>query len=83
MFEAGKGEAGLGHHEVRSWVGWHHHMTLALLALWFLCGERRRIGGENPGDHRVAGAGDDDAVVAPSGLRRRPDRSGGDARLAA
>ena len=28
VFEAGNGEAGLDHYEVRSWVGWHHHMTL-------------------------------------------------------
>ena len=40
MFEYGKGEAGLDHYEVRSYVGWHHHMTLSLLALWFLCQER-------------------------------------------
>src|SRR5262249_8914846 len=35
-----KGEIGLSHYEVRSWVGWHHHMTLSLLALGFLCTER-------------------------------------------
>jgi SRSO17 transposase len=58
VFEAGKGEVGLGQYEVRSWVGWHHHMTLSLLALWFLCCERRRVGGENPGRDRVAGPGD-------------------------
>ena len=58
MFEAGNGEAGLDHYEVRSWVGWHHHMTLSLVALWFLCLERRRVGGENPGDHGVADAAD-------------------------
>jgi SRSO17 transposase len=56
VFGAGKGEVGLDHYEVRSWVGWHHHMTLCLVALWFLCLERRRAGGENPGDHRAAGA---------------------------
>ena len=55
VFGAGKGEVGLDHYEVRSWVGWHHHVTLCLVALWFLCLERRRIGGENPGDHRAAG----------------------------
>jgi SRSO17 transposase len=54
MFEAGNGEAGLDHYEVRSWVGWHHHMTLSLVALWFLCLERRHLGGENPGGHRAA-----------------------------
>jgi len=46
MLEEGKGEAGLGHYEVRSWVGWHHHMTLALLALWFLLLETGRVGGK-------------------------------------
>lgn len=43
MFEAGKGEVGLGHYEVRSWVGWHHHMTLSLVALWFLVLETGRL----------------------------------------
>ncbi len=56
VFGVGKGEVGLDHYEVRSWVGWHHHMTLSLVALWFLCLERRRVGGENPGDDRAAGA---------------------------
>jgi SRSO17 transposase len=40
LFQYGKGETGLDHYEVRSYVGWHHHMTLSLLALWFLCQER-------------------------------------------
>jgi SRSO17 transposase len=44
LFGAGKGEVGLGHYEVRSWVGWHHHMTLSLLALWFVTLEKRRLG---------------------------------------
>ena len=46
VFEASKCEAGLAHYEVRSWVGWHHHITLSLLALWFLILERRRVGGK-------------------------------------
>jgi SRSO17 transposase len=40
MFQDAKGQAGLDHYEVRSYVGWHHHMTLSLLAVWFLCLER-------------------------------------------
>ena len=44
VLEEGKGEVGLAHYEVRSWVGWHHHVTLALLALWFLVLERGRMG---------------------------------------
>jgi SRSO17 transposase len=66
LFEAGNGEAGLDHYEVRSWVGWHHHMTLALVALWFLCLERRRVGGKNPGDHRRADAAGIHAVASHS-----------------
>jgi SRSO17 transposase len=31
-----KGEIGLDEYEVRSWQGWHHHMTLSLLAGAFL-----------------------------------------------
>jgi SRSO17 transposase len=44
VLAAGKGEVGLGQYEVRSWVGWHHHMTLSLLALWFVILEKRRLG---------------------------------------
>jgi SRSO17 transposase len=35
-FEAAKGEVGLDQYEVRSWTGWHRHVTLAMLALAFL-----------------------------------------------
>ncbi len=58
MFELGNGEVGLDHYEVRSWVGWHHHMTLSLLALWFLVQERQRVGEKNTGDHGASSAGD-------------------------
>ena len=83
FFGAGNGEAGLDHYEVRSWVGWHHHMTLSLVAMWFLCLERRRVGGENPGDHGAADAADLHAVAAPPGSDRRGDRGGGHPRAAA
>ena len=43
-FQFAKSECGLAHYEVRSWVGWQHHMTLSMLALWFLVLERRRLG---------------------------------------
>jgi SRSO17 transposase len=32
-FELAKGDCGLDGYEVRSWVGWHRHVTLSLLAL--------------------------------------------------
>jgi SRSO17 transposase len=35
-----KGELGLDHYEGRSWLGWHHHTTLATAAHGFLTLER-------------------------------------------
>jgi SRSO17 transposase len=43
LFEEGCQEVGLNHCEVRSWQGWAHHVTLTLLALWFLQLERVRL----------------------------------------
>ena len=40
-FEAAKQEAGLADYEVRSWTGWHRHITLALLAHAVLATIRR------------------------------------------
>ena len=75
MLEEGKGEAGLGHYEVRSWVGWHHHVTLALLALWFLAMEKGRVGGKNlPGGDGAAGAGDLHPPAPRSAAAARRDR---------
>src|SRR5690349_9463290 len=39
-FEAAKREVGLADYEVRSWRGWHRHVTLAMLALALLAGLR-------------------------------------------
>jgi SRSO17 transposase len=54
-FEAAKQEVGLADYEVRSWRGWHRHVTLAMLALALLAGLRARLnaaaakgGGEPP-----------------------------------
>jgi SRSO17 transposase len=35
-FAESKEEVGLDHYETRSWLGWHHHMVLSLLAHHFL-----------------------------------------------
>jgi SRSO17 transposase len=40
-FEATKGEVGLDQYEVRSWTGWHRHLTLAMLAHAYLAVLRR------------------------------------------
>ena len=44
----GKDELGLDHYEVRGWVGWHHHLTMTLLAHFFLMRLRCRLGGIAP-----------------------------------
>jgi hypothetical protein len=41
-FKRGKGEVGMDEYQVRTWHGWHHHMTLSLMAVWFLLGETHR-----------------------------------------
>ncbi len=41
-FERGKTDAGLADYQVRTWQGWHHHITLSMLATWFLTGEAQR-----------------------------------------
>jgi SRSO17 transposase len=36
IFRTGKVEVGFDHYELRSWLGWHHHMLFAFLAHLFL-----------------------------------------------
>jgi len=76
VFQEAKGEVGLAHYEVRSYVGWHHHVTLSLLALWFLILERQRIGGENPGDDGLPGACDLHRTAPQASAEIRRDRPG-------
>ena len=51
--QRGKSEAGLADSQTRRWVGWHHHQTLSLLAVWFLVLETVR---GKKDDARVDGA---------------------------
>ena len=41
-FKRGKSEVGMDEYQVRTWEGWHHHMALSLIAVWFLIGETHR-----------------------------------------
>jgi len=47
-FEDGKQLVGLGDYQVRSWIGWHHHMTLCILAHFFLVRLQVRLGDKAP-----------------------------------
>ena len=39
--QQGKQDVGLGDYQVRGWRGWHHHMTLVMMAMLFGLEERR------------------------------------------
>jgi SRSO17 transposase len=68
LFEHAKGEVGLDQCEVRSWVGWHRHITLAMFALAYLNAVRKgAIGGSGPGRRTAAndGARGQAAALAP------------------
>jgi SRSO17 transposase len=43
FFEDGKSYLGMAQYETRSWVGWHHHMTLVGLAYLFVTLTRLRL----------------------------------------
>jgi SRSO17 transposase len=62
LFEQGKGEVGLDQYEVRSWVGWHRHITLSMFALAYLAVVRKgAIGGWGPNEPRRRAAATDRA----------------------
>ena len=48
IFEEAKGEVGFDHYEMRSWIGWHHHMLLVALAHHFLVRLRVRFQHQTP-----------------------------------
>jgi SRSO17 transposase len=48
LFELAKGDCGLDEYEVRSWVGWHRHVTLSLFALAVLAVIRSRAAEPSP-----------------------------------
>jgi len=62
-FEEAKSYLGMAQYETRSWVGWHHHMSLVALAHLFITLTRRALGENAGADARPDGA------VAPTGIR--------------
>lgn len=54
LFELAKGDCGLDEYEVRSWTGWHRHVTLSLWALAVVAVIRSRL----PAPRRKKGARD-------------------------
>jgi len=41
-FQDAKSESGLGDYQARSWVAWHHHVALVMIAMQFMLEERLR-----------------------------------------
>jgi len=74
-FEAAKGEVGLDQYEVRSWTGWHRHITLAMLAHAYLAvlrrtavGKKIRSGSRNRTRSAAGPAAAHRARVAPAAM---------------
>jgi len=60
-----KSEAGMAQYQVRNWRGWHHHITLCLIATWFLVCEAQRGKQMDASDH---------GSPSPPGVRTGPSR---------
>jgi SRSO17 transposase len=65
--EEAKGEVGLDHYETRTWAGWHHHMTLSILAHLCLVRVQLVFKKKSGVDHCPS------ASTLSPGNRRRPD----------
>lgn len=61
-----KTELGLDHYEGRTWLGWHHHVTLVMVAFGFLVLELIRAKKNGIGDHPEPAA-DSAGVHNPAG----------------
>ena len=85
-FQLNKGQVGLDEYEVRSWPGWHHHITLCLLANAFLLAlQQDWTTTTTPADLRhteVGEKGHSGRAVRPRPIRRTGDPAPSRARAA-
>jgi SRSO17 transposase len=65
-----KSETGLDEYEVRRWPGWHHHITLSLLAGAFLLQMQQDWGGKDAPHHPAPSLARAAGAVAPAGVDR-------------
>lgn len=70
-FSEGKGELGLDHYELRFWRGWHHHLTMVILAHHFLVRVQQRLdpreGAQTAAGRRLDRIGDRGTPGLPDG----------------
>ena len=67
-FETNKDDIGLDEYEVRHWSGWHHHITMALLASAFLLSLQQEWGEKDAPDYPPAGLSGGAGTVAQAHL---------------
>ena len=56
VYEDMKGELGLDHYEGRSFIGWHHHVSVALSCYAYVVAEQARRFSPSAGEARQAGS---------------------------
>ncbi len=70
-FETEKSDVGLDEYETRAWAGWHHHITLCLLAGAFLLSLQQHWGEKDAPDHAPSGIPGGAGDAAPGAVRAR------------
>jgi SRSO17 transposase len=70
-FEDEKSHVALDEYEVRRWPGWHHHITMCLLAAAFLLTLQQEWGEKDAPDHPAAGLSDRLRTAAAQALDPR------------
>jgi SRSO17 transposase len=70
-FETDKSDIGLDEYEVRSWAGWHHHITMCLLASAFLLTMQQEWGEKDAPAHAPPDLPDRPRTVAAGALHAR------------
>jgi SRSO17 transposase len=70
-FETDKSDIGLDEYEVRSWAGWHHHITLCMLASAFLLELQQEWGEKDAPHHASPGLPGGARAAAAAAIRAR------------
>ena len=67
--DTGQSNVGMDEYETRTWPGWHHHITMCLLASAFLLGLQQAWGKKNAPHHASAGISGGAGDPAPALVR--------------